>query len=30
VKTSSTRQFIDWLAPRTYKGRVYYEAPPPD
>jgi predicted RNA binding protein with dsRBD fold (UPF0201 family) len=30
VKTSNTRQFIDWLAPRTYKGRVYYEAPPPD
>jgi len=30
VKTSNVRQFIDWLAPRTYRGKVYYEAPPPD
>jgi len=30
VKTSNVRQFIDWLAPRTYKGKVYYETPPPD
>jgi len=30
VKTSNVRQFIDWLAPRTYRGIVYYEAPPPD
>ncbi|AAL63617.1 RNA-binding domain-containing protein [Pyrobaculum aerophilum] len=30
VKTNDVRQFIDWLAPRTYRGRVYYEAPPPD
>lgn len=30
VKTNNVRQFIDWIAPRTYRGRVYYEAPPPD
>jgi len=30
VKTNNVRQFIDWLAPRTYRGKVYYEAPPPD
>jgi hypothetical protein len=30
VKTNNVRQFIDWLTPRTYKGKVYYEAPPPD
>ncbi|ABL88810.1 Protein of unknown function DUF54 [Pyrobaculum islandicum DSM 4184] len=30
VKTNNVRQFLDWLAPRTYRGRVYYEAPPPD
>ena len=30
VKTNNPRQFLDWIAPRTYRGRVYYEAPPPD
>ncbi len=30
VRTSNVRQFIDWIAPRTYRGRVYYQAPPPD
>lgn len=30
VKTNNVRQFLDWLAPRTYRGRVYYQAPPPD
>ena len=30
VKTSNTRQFLVWIAPRTYRGRVYYQAPPPD
>jgi predicted RNA binding protein with dsRBD fold (UPF0201 family) len=30
VKTSNVRQFVDWMAPRTYRGRVFYQAPPPD
>ncbi|CCC82105.1 RNA-binding domain-containing protein [Thermoproteus tenax] len=30
VETSDVRRFLDWIAPRTYKGRVYYEGPPPD
>lgn len=30
VKTSNPRQFLDWIAPRTYKGRVFYQSPPPD
>lgn len=30
VETSDVRRFLDWIAPRTYKGRVFYEGPPPD
>ncbi|MEM4633328.1 MAG: RNA-binding domain-containing protein [Pyrobaculum sp.] len=30
VKTTNIRQFMDWIAPRTYKGKVYYHSPPPD
>ncbi|MFN3803971.1 MAG: RNA-binding domain-containing protein [Pyrobaculum sp.] len=30
IKTGNVRQLIDWMAPRTYRGRVYYQAPPPD
>jgi predicted RNA binding protein with dsRBD fold (UPF0201 family) len=30
VEVSDVRQFLDWIAPRTYRGRVYYEGPPPD
>ncbi|MGC9130580.1 MAG: RNA-binding domain-containing protein [Pyrobaculum sp.] len=30
VRTRDVRQFLDWLAPRTYRGKVYYQAPPPD
>lgn len=30
VETSDVRQFLDWIAPRTYRGRIMYESPPPD
>lgn len=30
VEVSDVRQFLDWIAPRTYKGRIFYEGPPPD
>lgn len=30
VETSDVRRFLDWIAPRTYRGRVFYEGPPPD
>ncbi|MEZ0249268.1 MAG: RNA-binding domain-containing protein [Thermoproteus sp.] len=30
IETSDIRRFLDWIAPRTYKGKVFYEGPPPD
>ena len=30
VETNDPRRLIDWLAPRTSKGRRLYEAPPPE
>lgn len=30
IKSKNLRQLIDWLAPRTYRGKVVYEAPSPE